>query len=89
MGRTPETIQKTLEALGFDPARAIFHRISTGTSRLGPGFVDEDEFLRNVFPEDYVKEMQRVQNEALPECKTPGFLGVCFPFFSFFRGELK
>lgn len=33
------------------------------------GYVDDDEFLRNVFPDEYIKEVQRAQREALPECK--------------------
>lgn len=60
-----ELIRQMRIGVSSEAAAELFTMLDTDYN----GYVDDDEFLRNVFPDEYVKEIQRAQREALPECK--------------------
>jgi len=60
-----ELIRQMRIGVSSEAAAELFTILDTDYN----GYVDDDEFLRNVFPDEYVKELQRAQREALPECK--------------------
>jgi len=60
-----ELIRQMRIGVSSEAAAELFTMLDTDYN----GYVDDDEFLRNVFPDEYVKELQRAQRQALPECK--------------------
>lgn len=60
-----ELIRQMRIGVSSEAAAELFTMLDTDYN----GYVDDDEFLRNVFPDEYIKEIQRAQREALPECK--------------------
>jgi len=60
-----ELIRQMRIGVSSEAAAELFTMLDTDYN----GYVDDDEFLCNVFPDEYVKELQRAQRQALPECK--------------------
>ncbi|CAK9068752.1 unnamed protein product [Durusdinium trenchii] len=65
LGEFVELIRQMRIGVSSEAAAELFTLLDVDYN----GYVDSEEFLRNVFPDEYVKEIQRAQFLALPECK--------------------
>lgn len=65
LGEFVELIRQMRIGVSRESAAELFTLLDADCN----GFVDEEEFIRSVLPDEYIKEVQRSQREALPECK--------------------